>query len=100
MNDDPHADVQMHTRTHRHTNTGVHMIHVCVCASVVSFSWSIKNCILRFFTFFDILLSCCLISVQNGYTPMYLACVYGRLDTVKVLHSAGGDASIKGIVSS
>ena len=38
-----HADVQMHTRTHRHTNTCVHMIHVCVCASVVSFSWSIRK---------------------------------------------------------
>ena len=60
-----------------------------------------KIAILRFFTFFDILLSCCLISVQAGLTPMHHACVFGYLDSVKVLHSAGGDAtSIKTIVSS
>ena len=59
-----------------------------------------KIAILRFFTFFDILLSCCLISVQFGNTPMHLACGYGSLDSVKVLHSAGADASIKDSVSS
>ena len=60
-----------------------------------------KIAILRFFTFFDILLSCCLISVQWGWTPMHLACVQGHLDCVKVLHSAGGDTtSIKNSVSS
>ena len=59
-----------------------------------------KIAILRFFTFFDILLSC-LISVQDGYTPMHWACMYGYLDCVKALHSAGGDAtSIKDSVSS
>ena len=59
-----------------------------------------KIAILRFFTFFDILLSCCLISVQGGSTPMHRACWYGNLDCVKVLHSAGADASIKNCVSS
>ena len=59
-----------------------------------------KIAILRFFTFFDILLSCCLISVQDGRTPMHHACYRGRLDCVKVLHSAGANASIKDIVSS
>ena len=59
-----------------------------------------KIAILRFFTFFDILLSCCLISVQHGHTPMHLACGRGRLDCVKALHSAGADTSIKNIVSS
>ena len=62
-----------------------------------------KIAILRFFTFFDILLSCCLISVQDGDTPMHLACVCTMeyLDIVKVLHSAGADTtSIKNSVSS
>ena len=61
-----------------------------------------KIAFLRFFTFFDILLSCCLISVQNGCTPMHDACSeYGSLDSVKLLHSAGADAtSIKNCVSS
>ena len=60
-----------------------------------------KIAILRFFTFFDILLSCCLISVQAGYTPMHLAFLLdGRLDYVKAMHSAGADASIKNKVSS
>ena len=59
-----------------------------------------KIAILRFFTFFDILLSCCLISVQRGYTPMHQACRYGQLDCVKVLHSAGADTSIENHVSS
>ena len=60
-----------------------------------------KIAILRFFTFFDILLSCCLISVQSGHTPMHYACGYGYLDCVKVLHSAGADVtSIKNTVSS
>ena len=60
-----------------------------------------KIAILRFFTFFDILLSCCLISVQGGATPMHSACWWGRLDCVKVLLNAGADAtSIKDIVSS
>ena len=59
-----------------------------------------KIAILRFFTFFDILLSCCLISVQDGLTPMHCACSFGRLDNVKVLHSAGADTSIKDDVSS
>ena len=60
-----------------------------------------KIAVLRFFTFFDILLSCCLVSVQAGYTPMYWACYYGYLDCVKVLHSAGADTtSIKNNVSS
>ena len=60
-----------------------------------------KIAFLRFFTFFDILLSCCLISVQYGYTPMHDACKWGSLDCVKVLHSAGADAtSIKSSVSS
>ena len=60
-----------------------------------------KIAILRFFTFFDILLSCCLISVQGGWTPMHTACMNGRLDCVKVLHSAGADTtSIKDDVSS
>ena len=60
-----------------------------------------KIAILRFFTFFDILLSCCLISVQFGETPMHLACRCDRLDNVKVLLSAGGDVtSIKTSVSS
>ena len=59
-----------------------------------------KIAILRFFTFFDILLSCCLISVQSGYTPIHWACQLGRLDYVKVLHSAGADTSIKDTVSS
>ena len=60
-----------------------------------------KIAILRFFTFFDILLSCCLISVQTGFTPMHSACWFGYLDSVKVFHSAGADASsIKNIVSS
>ena len=59
-----------------------------------------KIAILRFFTFFDILLSCCLISVQNGETPMHLACLCGSLDCVKVLLSAGADTSIENKVSS
>ena len=59
-----------------------------------------KIAILRFFTFFDILLSCCLISVQDGRTPMHYACRWDSLDCVKVLHSAGADASIKDSVSS
>ena len=60
-----------------------------------------KIAVLRFFTFFDILLSCCLISVQHGYTPMHDACMNGNLDCVKVLHSAGADTtSIKDWVSS
>ena len=60
-----------------------------------------KIAILRFFTFFDILLSCCLISVQGGNTPMHDACLCGYLDFVKVLHSAGADTtSIKNSVSS
>ena len=60
-----------------------------------------KIAILRFFTFFDILLSCCLISVQYGNTPMHNACWHGNLDCVKVLHSAGADVtSIKSKVSS
>ena len=60
-----------------------------------------KIAILRFFTFFDILLSCCLISVQRGETPMHLACLLdGSLDCVKLLHSAGADTSIKDSVSS
>ena len=60
-----------------------------------------KIAILRFFTFFDILLLCCLISVQAGSTPMHWACQYGYLDCVKVLHSAGADAtSVKDSVSS
>ena len=59
-----------------------------------------KIAILRFFTFFDILLSCCLISVQDGRTPMHWACMDGYLDCVKVLHSAGADTtSIKNYVS-
>ena len=59
-----------------------------------------KIAILRFFTFFDILLSCCLISVQGGRTPMHYACRWGRLDNVSLLHSAGADATIKNSVSS
>ena len=60
-----------------------------------------KIAILRFFTFFDILLSCCLISVQFGRTPMHYACLCGSLDCVKVLHSADADVtSIKDSVSS
>ena len=59
-----------------------------------------KIAILRFFTFFDILLSCCLISVQDGHTPMHEACWLGQLDCVKVLHSAGADTSIEDSVSS
>ena len=61
-----------------------------------------KIAILRFFTFFDILLSRCLISVQSGrHTPMHYACMCGHLDFVKVLHSAGADTtSIKDSVSS
>ena len=59
-----------------------------------------KIAILRFSTFFDILLSCCLISVQYGNTPMHTACAFGSLDCVKVLRSAGADASIKSSVSS
>ena len=59
-----------------------------------------KIAFLRFFTFFDILLSCCLISVQWGDTPMHHACGRGRFDNVKLLHSAGAYASIKDIVSS
>ena len=59
-----------------------------------------KIAILRFLTLFDILLSCCLISVQAGWTPMQLACLNGSLDCVKVLHSAGADASIMTLVSS
>ena len=60
-----------------------------------------KIAILRFLRFFDILLSCCLISVQNGCTPMHTACMNGYLDDVKVLHSAGADTtSIKEGVSS
>ena len=60
-----------------------------------------KLAILRFLTFFDILLSCCLISVQYGDAPMHFACMHGYLDIVKVLHSAGADTtSIKDRVSS
>ena len=60
-----------------------------------------KIAILRFLTFFDILLSCCLISVQNGFTPMHHACLRGYLDSVKLLLDAGADAtSIKNYVSS
>ena len=60
-----------------------------------------KIAILRFFTFFDILLSCCLISVQHGHTPMHYACGRGSLDCVKLLDSAGADVtSIKNRVSS
>ena len=60
-----------------------------------------KIAILRFLRFFDILLSCCLISVQAGDTPMHYACMRGSLDCVKVLHSAGADTtSIKSSVSS
>ena len=59
-----------------------------------------KIAILRFFTFFDILLSCCLISVQRGWTPMLRACQLGYLDCVKLLYNAGADTSIKDSVSS
>ena len=59
-----------------------------------------KIAILRFLHFFDILLLCCLISVQYGDTPMQWACSEGRLDIVKALHSAGADTSIKTRVSS
>ena len=59
-----------------------------------------KIAILRFFTFFDILLSCCLISVQFGDTPMHHACMNGCLDNVKLLLDAGADTSIKDSVSS
>ena len=59
-----------------------------------------KIAFLRFFTFFDILLSCCFISVQVGRTPMHIACGNGSLDCVKLLLGAGADASIKTRVSS
>ena len=72
---------------------------MCICS--VIFMVYKKSAILRFFTFFDILLSCCLISVQNSLTPMHHACWYGNLDCAKVLHSAGADVtSIKDRVSS
>ena len=73
-------------------------MRMCICS--VIFMVYKKIAILRFFTFFDILLSCCLISVQHGQTPMHLACGYGRLDCVMLLHSAGADTSIKNSVSS
>ena len=78
-----------------------HDPRMCMCICSVIFMVYKKIAILRFFTFFDILLSCCLISIQDGFTPMHQACRYGSFDCVKLLHSAGGDAtSIKNKVSS
>ena len=95
----------MSTRTYRHTDSQTHCCThdpcICMCICSVIFMVYKKIAILRFFTFFDILLSCCLISVQNGHTPMHHACMWGRLDCVKVLNSAGADTtSIKDRVSS
>ena len=103
--EDVHVDGHTHmpTRTYRHTDSQTRCTHdpcMCMCICSVIFMVYKKIAILRFFTFFDILLSCCLISVQFGHTPMHLACSFGYLDCVKVLHSAGADTSIKDSVSS
>ena len=94
----------MPTRTYRHTDSQTHCCThdpcMCMCICSVIFMVYKKIGILRFFTFFNILLSCCLISVQNSLTPMHLACEYRKLDFVKLLDSAGADTSIKDRVSS
>ena len=109
--EDVHVDGHTHmpTQTYRHTDSQIHRCThdpcMCMCICSVIFMVYKKIAILRFFTFFDILLSCCLVFVQtSGWTPMHTACWWGSrdgsLDCVKALHSAGADTSIEDRVSS